>query len=93
MCAPRLTLYVFGDVHAAHDPPSSLHSKVEPDSDEVKVNVAVLDERGAPGPLVIEVFGAVLSTVHVRVAGVASTLPAASLARTEKVCEPLARPE
>ena len=35
--------------------------------------------------------GAVVSTVNVRVAGVASTLPAASIARTEKVCAPSAR--
>ena len=80
-------------MQAAHEPPSSLHSKVEPDSVEVKANVAVLDETVPVGPLVIEVFGATLSTVHVRVAGVASTLPAASLARTENVCEPFARPE
>jgi hypothetical protein len=30
--------------------------------------------------------------VHVRVAGQGSTLPAASLARTENVCEPMLRP-
>jgi hypothetical protein len=30
--------------------------------------------------------------VQVRVAGVGSTLPAASVARTEKVWDPLARP-
>src|SRR5215210_5299980 len=30
------------------------------------------------------------SMVHVRVAGVGSTLPAASVARTSKVCEPVA---
>ena len=45
------------------------------------------------GPLVIEVSGALVSTVHVRVAGVASMLPAASFARTENVCEPFASPE
>jgi hypothetical protein len=39
------------------------------------------------------VSGAVVSTVHVCVAGVASTLPASPLARTEKVCDPSARPE
>ena len=44
------------------------------------------------GPAVIEVSGAVVSTVHVRVAGVASTSVAPSLARTENVCDPSARP-
>src|SRR4051812_50173116 len=33
------------------------------------------------------------STVQLRVAGVASTLPAASVARTEKACVPTASPE
>ena len=37
---------------------------------------------------VIEVEGAALSTVHVRVASETSVLPAASLALTEKVCDP-----
>src|SRR3954468_14543703 len=34
------------------------------------------------------VVGGVRSTVHVRLAGVASVLPAASVARTSNVCEP-----
>jgi hypothetical protein len=37
---------------------------------------------------VIVVSGAVVSTVQARVAGVASTLFEASLARTSNVCEP-----
>ena len=37
------------------------------------------------GPPVIVVSGAAVSTVNERVAGVASTLPAASVARTENV--------
>ena len=37
------------------------------------------------------VVGGVVSTVHVYEAGVASTLPAASTARTSIVCEPSAR--
>jgi hypothetical protein len=41
---------------------------------------------------VIVVSGAVTSTVHARIAGVASTFPAASVARTSKVCVPSARP-
>ena len=43
------------------------------------------------GPESIVVSGATVSTVKVRVAGVASTLPAASLARTSNVCAPCAR--
>ena len=42
------------------------------------------------GPRVIVVSGAVVSTVNVRVAGVGSTLPAASVARTENVYVPSA---
>jgi hypothetical protein len=85
--------YAFGEVHAAHAPLSSLHSKVEPVSVEVNANVAVVALTLPLGPLVIDVFGAVRSIVHVRVAGVALTLPVESFARTENVCEPLARPE
>ena len=44
------------------------------------------------GPVRIEVSGAVVSTVHVRVAGVWSSLPAASVERTENVCDPCVRP-
>ena len=44
------------------------------------------------GPLVIDVSGAVASTVQVVVAGVASTLPLASVARTANVRRPSARP-
>ena len=40
---------------------------------------------GPVGPAVIVVSGAAVSTVNERVAGVASTLPAASVARTENV--------
>ena len=40
----------------------------------------------------IVVSGAVVSTVNVRDAGLASTLPTASIARTENVCAPSTRP-
>ena len=61
---------------------SSLHSNVAPASlVNVKLaDVAVIVRRTAP--IVIAVSGAAVSTVKVRMAGVASTLPAASLART-----------
>ena len=64
-----------------------------PASLAVNAKVAVLELTLPLGPLVMEVLGAIVSIVHVLVAGVASTLPAASFARTEKVCEPLARAE
>ncbi len=44
------------------------------------------------GPSLIEVSGAVVSTVNDRVAGDWSWLPAASVARVSNVCEPSARP-
>ncbi len=46
---------------------------------------------GPEGPVLIVVSGATVSTVNVRVAGVASTLPAVSVARTENVYEPFGR--
>ena len=85
-CAPSASPeYVFGDAQAAHAPASSEHSNVEPASSALKVNVALVADvlaGGAPPPSVV--CGAVVSgsIVHVRTAGVASTLPAASVART-----------
>jgi hypothetical protein len=83
-------VYARGEVHAAYVPvaapgPSSLHSKVEPGLVELKPNDG--DELFVVpvGPLEIEVSGAEVSTVNDRVAGVASTLPAPSVARTENV--------
>jgi hypothetical protein len=81
-------VYDFGEVQAVHALLSSLHSNVESTSVAAKENVAVVTETVPLGPLVIEVFGATVSTVHVRVAGVGSTIPAAFLALTENVCEP-----
>ncbi len=46
---------------------------------------------GEDGPEVMVVSGATVSTLNDRPAGVASTLPAASRARTWKVCAPFAR--
>src|SRR6266481_4498361 len=64
------------------------HSKVEPDSLELKVNVGVVLFEGFEGPVSIVVFGAVRSTVQVEPAGVASVFPAASVARTSKLWLP-----
>ena len=69
---------------------STWHSKVEPVSVEVNAKVGVVSLVGFGGPLVIVVFGAVMSIVNVCEAGVGSTLPAASMARTSNVCVPAA---
>ncbi len=73
-------------------PPSSWHSKVEPPSLELKEKSASAELLGSLGCAVIVVFGAAVSIVHVNDAGVGSVLPAASVARTSKVCEPWLRP-
>ena len=75
-------------MHELNPPPSSAHSKVDPDSVAVKAKLAAAEELGLLGDAVMVVFGAVVSTVHVYEAGVASTFPAGSVARTWKVCEP-----
>ena len=80
-----MPVYDLGELHAVHALPSSLHSNVAPASVEVKANMAVVTETVPLGPLVIDVFGATVSTVHVWVAGVASTLPRPFFARTENV--------
>ena len=48
-------------MHVAHDPESSLHSKLESASLEVKAKVAVLVVVRATGPLTIVVCGGVVS--------------------------------
>jgi hypothetical protein len=71
-----------------------LHSNVDPASLEVNANDASVADVVADGPDVIVVLGAVVSdggaaaTVKERVAGVASVLSAASVARTETECGP-----
>jgi len=64
---------------------SRLHSKVEPASLALKRNVAVVSVVGSVGPKSIVVSGAIVSTVHAKLAGVESVFPAASVARTSKV--------
>ena len=65
---------------------------VDPVSLEVKPDDEVVAVVGLAGPEVIVVLGAVVSApvliVQVCVAAEASTLPAASVARTLNVCEP-----
>ena len=69
-------------MQTANVPPSMRHSNVEPAFVDVNANEAFVLLVGPVGPDVMVVSGAVLSTVNVRVAGEASTLPAASFART-----------
>jgi hypothetical protein len=59
---------------------------------EVNANDAEFEADGSGGVEVIVVSGAAVWIVHVNDAGVASTLPAASRARTWNVCEPSASP-
>src|SRR5918992_1006971 len=70
--------------------PSNAHSNVAPARLEVNSSVALEASVGSAGPEVIVVSGAG-RTVHVWLAGVWSTLPAASLARTRKLCTPADR--
>jgi hypothetical protein len=92
-------LYVFAEVQLPQDPESSLHWKVELLSVAEKEKLAVVAVVVAAGLELIAVSGAVVSaggagacTAQLRVAGEASVLPAVSIAFTEKVCEPTARP-
>ena len=96
VCAPVVRpLYSFGLEHVAKLLASSLHSNVAPASLAVNANEALVESVDASGPDVIVVSGGVVSAgviVHVRVAGVASVLPAGSVARTLNVCAPTPRP-
>jgi hypothetical protein len=79
-----------GDVQLAYVPvvalgPSSLHSNVAPVSVEENVYEGEATFVVPAGPVLIVVSGAVVSTVNARVAGLASTLPTPSVARTENV--------
>ena len=85
-CAPsESSVYVAGEEQPAKVPAPSRHSNVEPVSLEVKLKAAEVEFVGSAGAEPIVVFGAVVSTVHVSVAGEASALPAWSTARTWKV--------
>ena len=91
VCAPRASAgTVRGDVQSANGAASTRHSKVAPGS-LVNPNVGVVSIVCAGGTEASVVSGAVASIVNVWVAGVASRLPAWSVAHTEKVCAPSAR--
>ena len=84
---------VKGEVQAAKAAVSTRHWNVEPVSVEVKVKsgvVSLVEPPAATVPVIV-VSGAAVSTVKLREAGVGSTLPAASVARTSKVCDPCVR--
>ena len=49
-------------------------------------------DQGNPRLLLLLMVGAIVSIFQVRSAGLASTLPATSFARTWKVCAPSSRP-
>ena len=70
---------------------STEHWKVAPGESEMKVKVGVGSLVAPLGPSVIVVVGAVRSTVHVRLAGEGSTLPAWSTALTWNVWLPSER--
>ena len=57
---------------------------------DVKLKSALVELLGSDGFAVMEVFGAAVSTVQVKLFGVDSTLPAASVASTSKVWLPSA---
>ena len=84
------TAVVFADVHDVHAPPSTRHSNVEPAWLDENANVGVASPVRPDGPLSIVVCGATVSTVKPREAGVASTFPAGSVARTSNVWAPSA---
>jgi hypothetical protein len=71
--------------------PSKLQVKVDPPIVDVKLKLAEVLDTEPVGPAVIVVSGGAI-TVQVRLVGVASIFPAVSVARTWKVCDPLARP-
>src|SRR5436305_2280081 len=81
---------VYGLVHDVQLPPSTRHWNVEPGSEEWNVKAGVALPSSAGGAESIVVSGAVRSIVHVKEAGVASVLPAGSVARTSKVWLPAA---
>ena len=86
VCAASVSpVYDAGLEQSANAPPSIRHSKPGPASDAVNEKLALVEFDADGGEEVMVVFAGVVSTVNVNDAGVASTLPAASIARTSKV--------
>jgi hypothetical protein len=80
--------YVFGDVQGVHVPPSSEHSNVRLRPSAEKTNVALVLSVLASGLDVISTGGAGVFTFQSYSAGVGSTWPSPSVARTAKECSP-----
>jgi hypothetical protein len=78
-------------VQATKAPPSSAHWKLTPPSLALKASDALALALGSGGACVIVVAGASVSTVQDALAA-APVLPAGSVARTETVWRPSARP-
>ena len=92
-CAPFASpVRTWGDVQSCHAPSSSRHSKPAPASPDPNANSARLDAVVASGAESKVVSGSTVSTIQVRAASLASTFPAASVARTRRVCSPWASP-
>src|ERR687896_45304 len=84
-----------GDVQGRKSSPSSEHSKSNSmfpwKSSPVNSKMATVPSVSSSGPMSIDVSGELMSTyIHERVAGVGSTLPISSMARTCTVCRPYA---
>jgi hypothetical protein len=58
-------LKLFGLAHASQEPVSSLHSKVEPASEELNVKLGPVSFDGSAGFASMVVCGSVVSIVHV----------------------------
>ena len=92
VCLPTFTFTLYGEVQTLNAPLSKRHSKRGvPLSSHGNFTLTRACVVFLAGFLVIVVSGAVVSTVKLRAAGVASRLVAASLARTENVCAPSGR--
>src|SRR4029453_14219470 len=92
VCAPcARPVSETGEVQAAAGPPSSEHVVGVPVSAE-KSTVALVGATVPVGPPSLVSVGGSVSTAHVKLAGVASVLPAGSVARPPKVWGPPARP-
>jgi hypothetical protein len=88
VCEPVASVSVVcGELHAAKAPWSSRHWKLTLSFAE-NVNVGVGSLVSPEGPESIVVSGPVVSTAKLRLAGVGSTFPATSIARTWKLCAP-----
>ncbi len=93
VCSPSVSpANVRGLAQATNAPPSIAHSNVLPASSDAKEKTPASVAEGSDGVETNDVSGASVSTVHACVAGVASVLPAGSIARTSSVWGPSVKP-